>query len=375
MQIGLVTWMGLGNYGTSLQAFALHEFLRKRGYKVYITASFPKSKGFCSYLKLLLIVTGVMWLRNKWRFRNENKKQKKIRSFKKKYFNVPILETERQRRKYVENTDVFITGSDQIWNTYYTFNPFMFLDFATNKKKVAYASSIGTNSVNDVYKNNVKQLLLQFDYIGTRENEAVKVLSELTGRHDIEQVLDPTLLLDSKEWKCACKKSKLAIHVPDEFIFCYLIGNNERYYEQLQQVKKTIGIKNVVIVTSEENPSFCLEGAIIYDNADPFEFVALIEKSSFVCTDSFHATAFCINLQKEFVEFLRFVDTDISSQNSRIYDILSHYNLKNRIFETSAQWYLPIQFKQSEEILISDREKSIQFLITAIETDNNGFKK
>ena len=143
----------------------------------------------------------------------------------------------------------------------------------------------------------------------------------------------------------------------------------------MQQVKKTIGIKNVVIVTSEENPNFNLDDAIIYDSADPFEFVSLIEKSSFVCTDSFHATAFCINLQKEFVEFLRFVDTDIKSQNSRIYDLLSHYNLMNRIFETSDQWNLPIQFKETKEILKSDREKSIRFLITAIEEDNNEFKK
>lgn len=375
MKIGLVTWIGLGNYGTSLQAFALHEFLRKRGYCVYITESFPKSKGFRSYIKLLLIVTGVMWLMDKWRFRNENKKRKKIRSFKKRYFNVPILATERQRRKYVENTDIFITGSDQIWNTYYRFDPFMFLDFATNKKKVAYASSIGTNSVNEVYKKKVKQLLLQFDYIGTREIDAVKILSELTGRLDIEQVVDPTLLLDSNAWKYVCKKSKLSISVPDEFILCYLIGNNERYYEQLQMVKKTIGIRNVVIVTSEENPSFNLEDAIVYDNADPFEFVSLIEKSSFVCTDSFHATAFCINLQKEFVEFLRFVDTDINSQNSRIYDLLSHYNLMNRIFETSDQWHVPIQFKESEEILRLDREKSIHFLLTAIGTENNGLEK
>ena len=86
MQIGLVTWMGLGNYGTSLQAFALHEFLRKKGYKVYITDAFPKTKGLRSYIKLLLMVTGIMWLRNKWRFRSENKKRKKIRSFRKRYF-------------------------------------------------------------------------------------------------------------------------------------------------------------------------------------------------------------------------------------------------------------------------------------------------
>lgn len=54
-----------------------------------------------------------------------------------------------------------------------------------------------------------------------------------------------------------------------------------------------------------------------------------------MCTDSFHATAICINLQKDFIEFLRFKETDTKSQNSRIKDILERYELTNRIYSSN----------------------------------------
>ena len=47
----------------------------------------------------------------------------------------------------LSEVDVFMTGSDQIWNCCHRFDSFMFLDFVGGGKRVAYASSIGTNCV------------------------------------------------------------------------------------------------------------------------------------------------------------------------------------------------------------------------------------
>ena len=42
--VGLVTWIGSGNYGTTLQSFALHEKLRLLGYDVFIIGTFKPSE-------------------------------------------------------------------------------------------------------------------------------------------------------------------------------------------------------------------------------------------------------------------------------------------------------------------------------------------
>ena len=44
--IVLVTWVGNGNYGTSLQSFALHRKLEMLGYKVSLLQNFPNTFGF-----------------------------------------------------------------------------------------------------------------------------------------------------------------------------------------------------------------------------------------------------------------------------------------------------------------------------------------
>lgn len=97
------------------------------------------------------------------------------------------------------------------------------------------------------------------------------------------------------------------------------------------------------------------------------EFVKLIKESTFVCTDSFHATAISINLNKDFVEFMRFKDSDKVSQNSRIYDVLNHYQLMNRIYsDKTTEWSDSIDFKYSNMLLEEDRKYSLDYLVNAI---------
>ena len=98
------------------------------------------------------------------------------------------------------------------------------------------------------------------------------------------------------------------------------------------------------------------------------EWINLIRNAEFVCTDSFHATAVSINLEQNFVEFMRFKDSDKSSQNSRIYDVLNHYGLSSRIYNNEkSDWALPIYYSLITKKLDSDREKSVNFLSNAIE--------
>lgn len=365
-KIALVTWMGNGNYGTSLQSYALHKKLELLGYVPFFLNYFKSPLGFKPHIKYILRFLGCSFLLQ--RKKKKGLKYDKLYTFQQKEYNQLLVETKRQYKALLRDVDVFLTGSDQIWNTYYHYNPFYFLDFVQGKKKVAYASSIGAASVPEEYTSSVKKKLMQFNHIGVREESAVKVLTELTGRSDIVQVLDPTFLLTANEWRDMGNGAVFEFQLPSRYMLCYLIGNNERYVREVEDIKTRFGMDRIIIVPSEENPDFMIDGAFVYKNAGPIEFVSLINNASVVCTDSFHASAISINLSKPFVEFLRFNDTNKASQNARIYDLLKHYHLEDRLYAQNKEgWLETIDYSSVQEILSEDRTKSLNYLVTSIE--------
>lgn len=274
----------------------------------------------------------------------------------------------KQLKSLIKKTDVFISGSDQIWNTAYKYTPMMFLDFADNKKRISYATSIGTADIPEEYKEIIKGHLQKYQHISVRETTAANVLKTITGRKDIIQVLDPTFLLTSDSWHMFGEKAEFRTELPDEYVFCYFVGDNNYYSQQVNDIIKRINLNHIVIATLKSTSSFSIEGAIVLNDAGPMEFVHLIEHSSLVCTDSFHATAIAINLRKPFIELLRFSDEDNASQNTRIYDLLAHYDLKERIYSNKhTQWMQPIDYNRVYEILHKDRIYSLNYLSSSIE--------
>ena len=127
-RIGIVTWLGNGNYGTILQSFALCEKLRSLGYDVYMLVDGRCGGIVRRILKYILCRLGVLAVLR--RMRNSKctcVKDKKINDFIESNYNIisPIIN--RDMKYLIKNTDVFLTGSDQIWNVEYKFDKFMFL--------------------------------------------------------------------------------------------------------------------------------------------------------------------------------------------------------------------------------------------------------
>lgn len=366
-RVYIITWLGNGNFGTSLQAFALYKKLSDCGYDVYHLMNFDVSFSWKSYIKYILTLNGHLKLRQ-WYDALKSTKQRKLYIFNKKNYKIKKVYTQKQYQRLLKSTDVFLTGSDQIWNTYHNYSPFLFLDFARKVKRAAYASSIGTSDIPEQYRNIIKDHLSKFKHIGVREKSAVNVLSKLLQRQDIVQVVDPTFLLSSNEWIEISNHATIEFKLPEKYILCYLIGNNTTYKQQLTDIRNKTGIYNIIIIPACENPNFNLEDSFVYSQAGPEEFVKLIEKSSIVCTDSFHATAISINLSKNFIEFMRFSETDKVSQNSRIHDLLEHYALTSRIYsQRNEEWLKDIDYDRVQIVLNQDRKESMKYLIKAIE--------
>lgn len=375
----VVTWRCSPNYGTALQAFALEHKLQQMGFEVCILSSIPRKFVWRKILISKLERIGVMpWLRGIKRICFCRKgggglasvRQQKLESWVNRVHNGVSIVSHGDLRRLIRKTDCFVSGSDQIWNSYACFNPTMFLDFAGDKRRIAYASSIGTDTINPRYAECIKEWLSKYSAIGVREQAAVRALRDLLRRDDIVQVLDPTFLLDEAEWTRLSEDSRIA-GVTGPFVLCYMIGRSARYPEQVTELVGRIGPgRQVIVVSSMENPDFAVAGARVIRDADPFEFVWLIRHAELVCTDSFHATALAVNFGRPLVEFLRFQDGDVNSQNSRIHELLHDYGLSERLYPAHAAGdLLACDYALAHERLANERRRSIAYLEAALDVN------
>lgn len=163
-------------------------------------------------------------------------KLQKIHKFQNEKYNIVSVFSKIECQELILNTDVFVSGSDQIWNAWHSFNPFFFLSFVGDCKRVAYASSMGSNNIPSKYKQEIKTYLSKFSHIGLREQSAVPILQDLLERNDIVQVLDPTFLLSANDWNALASEANIEFVLPDKYILCYFIGNNDFYIQQLLDV-------------------------------------------------------------------------------------------------------------------------------------------
>ncbi len=286
-------------------------------------------------------------------------------------FNMRRIYTHRQYGEVAADTDLFVTGSDQIWNPYCGgFNPMMFVEFGGDKKRVAYSSSISLPELPPLVAPRMKADLMKFSHIAVREQRSVELLSELLGRDDIKLVVDPTYLLSAEEWEEFGDKAEIEFNVPERYIFCYFVGSKRAavYERMVQDVKRFTGIREVITLECYDRNLNYGNGRL-YKDAGPYEWVWLLRHASYVCMDSFHATVFALKFQKEFVHAMKNADTETGSQNTRMYDILSRYGIlyKNYNADGDTGWQQPIDYLRLAPLIESEIKDSKDYLKYEIE--------
>lgn len=385
-KIALITWYNSINFGTCIQCVALSTFLRNNGYDVCVPEnySYYTLKDPADFIRRAVRKVKIK-LHPLYQSVDINELPENIRAgYEKRAENVKhVIATElniypiRNNGSFKllnKDTDAFITGSDQIWNPNHI-SSVMLLSFVANgKRMLAYASSIGVSEIPPKLRPFYKKYLSRFSAIGVREESAVKALNEVNIGVPITQVLDPTLLLTKEDLiQLGQKADMCGRSFERQFIFCYFIGGKMDWTEDVKRFAADNNL-DIVICLSESNvvPDF---GTIVAD-AGPYEFLWLIQNASYIATDSFHASAISLNLQKQFFVYKRFEDDDSNSQNSRLYDLLKAFGLTNRLISTSN----PIEHSATNVIdytsVTSTLEKlrvlSKDFLIGAIEGDSYG---
>ena len=377
-KIALISCHKDPNYGTMLQAYALHKAIKKLGFNSEYLSYTTTPKGwqrikyiFTTGIKVpLILLKKILYL---------IKKQHSINDF--SFFTTPDFEQIMSayaswHKKYIPCTtevynhlnitnilqlyDKFIVGSDQTWSPYrnmnYTAFYFNFLQFVNDsEKKCSYAPSFGTSSLLPYFTKRVIKELKTFNYVSCREGGISKVLYK-EGNIHIEHVVDPTLLLTPQEWE----EVALPITMPSKYILCYILGEKDCISEFAERLGGQTNIPVFYILT---RPHY-LNKPNLLNMIGPGEFITLIKNATYVCTDSFHGTIFSINFNVPFYSFTKRNTYDKTNDNDRIQEVLSTFNLLDRYKEDYDKNILTpdINFDDANIILNQLRSKSIDFL-------------
>ncbi len=319
-KIGILTFHDTLNYGASLQSYALQEKISQMGAMVevidYKCIKFVKeySPIFISQMSMRKILYMLLTLRT-----NIIKTRKKNR-FQKKYIRMSRPYNNRNIQSSNNEYDIFITGSDQVWNWHLTdFDKTYFLDFVKeDTKKYSYAASFGLASIEAEKYEEYKELLSKFSEISIRENTGRRILSELyEGRVNVS--VDPVLLLTAEEWENIAITPRIS-----DYILLYSINDTIAYEYAVKLAKKTK--KKLIYINA---PIKRIGPFKRVASIGPDEFMGWIKQAEYVVTDSFHGVVTSILFKKKFVAFQN--RRTEANTNSRIYDLLNRLDLIDRI--------------------------------------------
>ena len=358
-KIGIVTWYGTPNYGTTLQAYALYKAVEDLGCDPFLIKRFRTPFTLRNIKDNFNYNLGI---RRFWKYDRtpHRKKLKAIRRFCRDNMRERRVTGPYGLRRLLSETGTLIAGSDQIWNCHDHFREFEFLAFAPGKRKISYASSIGTGDIPEQYRSKVAGYLKYYDYISLREKSGADAIAEVTGRSDICTVPDPVFLLDDSGWM-ECASDAAPKH---DYILCYFLRKDDSIAAAVKDISRKLGIRKILMVPSGENPDFRIPGARLCAKAGIEDFISLVHGAAFVCTDSFHGVAMSIRFQRQFVAFRRFSDGDTFSQNGRIYELLRRFGLENRVWNG----FLPADYDTDAVGRLSEkaRAEGLQYLREAL---------
>lgn len=369
MQIDIITRHAVPNYGSLLQSYATQKTIKKLGHT-------SKIIDYVRYDERSDKIADSLLKEKKWNkniitrliFKIIQKPNfyimyKKFDEFRKDF----LVLTDEQYGNLEElknnspKADIYCSGSDQIWGKIGSdeYDEAYFLDFVENKKCISYASSFGKTELNEDLKKNLGKLLEKYQKILVREESAKDILKNI-GVDNVEQVLDPTLLLDKEEWIELSNKSNKKID--KKYALVYQLHNSKEFDEYAKNFAKEKNIELYRISPSIHH--ITRSGKLIYMPTQ-YDFLKYFDNAEYILTDSFHATAFSIIFNKKFIDIL-----PPNKTGTRIESILNLFGIKNRILKDYNDFDSieeEINYEEVNQKLAIERSESIDLFKQAIE--------
>lgn len=372
MKVCTITCHDVYNQGASLQALALATYLDKIGCETKIIDY--KSEYSNTYYNLGKVANprfdrpflkqAYLLAKMPRRLVSIFFRAKPFDRFKDRY--LPITKrytTLEQLKADPPQADVYIAGSDQIWNTFLPNGKdgAFFLEFAPEEsRKISYAASFATETVDAPYLDFVKDSLKRFDAVSLREASSLPLLESL-GRKDGVAVCDPVFLLPKEEWLEFIAEENHPVsgyrNLKKFLEEKYLLVYEAEKSANLDNIAKSVARERGLRIFSVSNIATPYADKSFW-HASPLDFVRLIAKADYVVSNSFHATAFSLIFHRDFCVVGR-----QDKSNSRMYSLLKDIGLKERYSNVySNKMSSAINFSEADERMNHKIENSKLFL-------------
>lgn len=369
MKIDIITLHNVKNYGSVLQSLATQIIFEKKGYEVEFINYYRKnlidsnilknnlnnskffSKNFITKLigKIILPKTINKQIKVFNEFINEY-----IKMTKDKYYSFEEL------KDNIPQADIYCTGSDQMWNSEWNngIEKAFYLDFLPDKApRFAFASSFGRKEIPQEEEEKVKNMLRKYKAISVREKSGLNILNKM-GIEYVEHVLDPTLLLDKNVWKKLISDNVLE---NKKYILVYQLNMKNKEFDKY--VKKLSKTKKMPVIRVSINNYQRFKYGKLIDTPKVLDFLNCFLNAEYIITDSFHGTAFSINLNKKFICIFP------KKFSERLQSLLELTNLKERKlknYKDINQIDEEIDWKKVNKILDLERKKTNDFIDKAL---------
>ena len=373
-KVGIATVYTGYNYGSALQAFATKVTLNQLGYEgelLKICGSLVPGRDI-RLEKLFVIAFRTLlkpseFMRSFQVYRKSISKElsfgsvQMFQDFIARYLQPRSMGYRKMKQlSHADEYSALVCGSDQIWNstTYYV-DPFYYLRFAPEKKRIAYVPSFGRDFIPKYNLSTIRRYIEAIPSLSVRETSGSKLIRQMVGIH-VPVLQDPTMVLSCEQWSNLLGLENTA---PDEpYILAYFLdapGNDT--LAAVHRLAQETGFRLLGIPYSFGTESVT-ENII---PAGPKEFLSLVKNARLVCTDSFHGTAFSLVFQVPFFTFeRRYGKTE--NQSDRIRTLLEMTGTASRFCINSLPEGYGMDFSGVSAVLENERAKSLRYLEQAL---------
>lgn len=341
---------GVNNYGSILQYYALQSYLESLGEKVY-WIRFNPIKRESSRIK--------MWLKKKIlksNYKLDNKRFHNKDGFieftaKHLYTSDKIYLSYKELKDNPPVADLYIVGSDQIWNGW---SPERYLRFVPeNMPCISYAVSFGHPNIPFVFRPLLWFYLRKFKAVSVREFSGINICMNC-GRKDVHYVVDPTFLLDRNKY-IELINDNIESRIDGKYLYGYFVNpfpdNKFPFDTEVRSFAKERELE--IFITAIQNAEKAFQDYNILQPS-PFEWIGNLLHADYIITNSFHGVAFCIILRKQFILLPQI--GMMKNQECRYFDLLKKFQLEDRIYKEDKgtlanQLVLPIDWDSKEETI------------------------
>lgn len=339
MKVGIVTFHDADNFGAMLQSYGLQSALRKLGAQSSFL-DFP-AKAAAQEAPASPLMQRIL--------QHREHRQQLFADFRKQYLNCEPFDGSQ-----AEEYDLFIAGSDQVWNPAITGGEGKYLlTFAPGEKRSAYAASFGTAALPENCRAYFADQLQKFSHISVREKSGAELVETLTGKQPRVD-LDPTMLMEGAQWEPLMAQPKET----EPYMLLITVQNDMNLLRMATKLAESRQLKLKVISASFFPPL----GFQPWSDVSVGDWLRLVHDAQVVLSSSFHGLVFSILFHKEF--YSNPLISGLEDRNTRITDLMDMLGLPARPAGMEAA---PVDWASVDDRLAALREDSWSYLKTLVE--------